>query len=205
MRFFASVSARHHKSPCAYEVLDASQVIGDLAITVTSQEVPRLLFSEPDQRKPRRRWGRGGASTGGSPRRAKSWNSEPSVETHMTRRSEKCSCPVTVDRKRGDSIWVLRFHHSWGGLRCAHGQRDGMKSITECVYRAQFDVGTCGRRSLPHCRGESEHSVICQLPLTDTRQPRLCGSRVVRPYLRTKSLSKPHLGGALRESYDSVC
>ena len=123
----------------------------------------------------------------------------------MTRRSEKCSCPVTVDRKRGDSIWVLRFHHSCGGLRCAHGQRDGMKSITECVYRAEFDVGTCGRRSLPDCRGESEHSVICQLPLTDTRQPRLCGSRVVRPYLRTKSLSKPHLGGALRESYDSVC
>jgi len=40
---------------------------------------------------------------------------------------------------------VLRFHHSSGGLRCAHGKRDGMKSITECVYRAEFDMGTYGR------------------------------------------------------------
>ena len=29
--------------------------------------------------------------------------------------------------------------------RCAHGKRDGMKSITECVYRAEFDMGTYGR------------------------------------------------------------
>jgi hypothetical protein len=62
---------------------------------------------------------------------------------------------------------VLRFHHSWGGLRCAHGKRDGMKSITECVYRAEFDMGTYWTpgRSVPLSRLE-----------TRLRTP-MCGSR----------------------------
>jgi len=52
-------------------------------------------------------------------------------------------------------------------LRCAHGQRDGMKSITECVYRAGFDMGTYWTpgRSVPLSRLE-----------TRLRTP-MCGSR----------------------------
>jgi hypothetical protein len=35
--------------------------------------------------------------------------------------------------------------------RCAHGKRDGMKSIKECVYRAELDMETlvCTREELP--------------------------------------------------------
>jgi hypothetical protein len=56
--------------------------------------------------------------------------------------------------------------------RGAHGKRDGMKSIKECVYRAKLDMETPGNgragRSFPHSRLE-----------TRLRCP-MCGSRDVR-------------------------
>jgi hypothetical protein len=42
--------------------------------------------------------------------------------------------------------------------RCAHGRRDGMKSIKECVYRAELDMETLvwtRGRSFPLSRLES--------------------------------------------------
>ena len=55
--------------------------------------------------------------------------------------------------------------------RCAHGKRDGMKSIKECVYRAELDMETLvwtRGRSFPLSRLE-----------TRLRCP-MCGSRDVR-------------------------
>jgi hypothetical protein len=55
--------------------------------------------------------------------------------------------------------------------RCAHGRRDGMKSIKECVYRAELDMETLvwtRGRSFPLSRLE-----------TRLRCP-MCGSRDVR-------------------------
>ena len=55
--------------------------------------------------------------------------------------------------------------------RCAYGKRDGMKSIKECVYRAELDMETLvwtRGRSFPLSRLE-----------TRLRCP-LCGSRDVR-------------------------
>jgi hypothetical protein len=55
--------------------------------------------------------------------------------------------------------------------RCAHGRRDGMKSIKECVYRAELDMETLvwtPGRSFPLSRLE-----------TRLRCP-MCGSRDVR-------------------------
>jgi hypothetical protein len=54
--------------------------------------------------------------------------------------------------------------------RCAHGKRDGMKSIKECVYRAELDMET-----LVWTRGRS-------FPLSRLERLRcpMCGSRDVR-------------------------
>ena len=55
--------------------------------------------------------------------------------------------------------------------RCAHGKRDGMKSIKECVYRAELAMETLvwtRGRSFPLSRLE-----------TRLRSP-MCGSRDVR-------------------------
>jgi hypothetical protein len=55
--------------------------------------------------------------------------------------------------------------------RCAHGKRDGMKSIRECVYNAELDMETLvwtRGRAFPLSRLESR-----------LRCP-LCGSRDVR-------------------------
>jgi hypothetical protein len=72
------------------------------------------------------------------------------------------------------AIETLGEAHSYGWrvtARCAHGKRDGMKSIKECVYRAELDmealVWTRGR-SFPLSRLESR-----------LRCP-LCGSRDVQ-------------------------
>jgi len=54
--------------------------------------------------------------------------------------------------------------------RCAHGKRDGMKSIKECVYRAELDMET-----LVWTRGRFPLSRL----ETRLRCP-MCGSRDVR-------------------------
>jgi hypothetical protein len=55
--------------------------------------------------------------------------------------------------------------------RCAHGKRDGMKSIKECVYRAELDMETLvwtRGRSFPLSRLETRLRCL------------MCGSRDVR-------------------------
>jgi len=72
------------------------------------------------------------------------------------------------------AIETLGEAYSYGWrvtARCAHGKRDGMKSIKECVYRAELDMETLvwtRGRSFPLSRLE-----------TRLRRP-MCGSRDVR-------------------------
>ena len=72
------------------------------------------------------------------------------------------------------AIETLGEAYSYGWrvtARCAHGKRDGMKSIKECVYRAELDMETLvwtRGRSFPLSRLE-----------TRLRCP-MCGSRDVR-------------------------
>ena len=71
-------------------------------------------------------------------------------------RTERRNPYDTPQRKmvRARLPWIVNVEIRFGccasttvgeGLRCAHGKRDGAKSITECVYRAQFDTLTYGR------------------------------------------------------------
>jgi hypothetical protein len=90
------------------------------------------------------------------------------------------NAPAALDPQKRYSLYVLMPVETLGEAlsyrwrvtaRCAHGKRDGMKSIRECNYNAELDMETLvwtRGRAFPLSRLESR-----------LRCP-LCGSRDVR-------------------------
>jgi hypothetical protein len=77
------------------------------------------------------------------------------------------NAPAALDPQKRYSLYVLMPVETLGEAlsyrwrvtaRCAHGKRDGMKSIRECVYNAELDMETLvwtRGRAFPLSRRES--------------------------------------------------
>ena len=97
---------------------------------------------------------------------------------------------AALDRAHPRSLYVLMPVETLGiarsvgwkvHTRCAHGPRDGMKRVRECVYRKQLDIDT-----LVCTRGPS-------LPLSRTR---VAGRRVIGKWAAFEIRACPHLSHA---------